>query len=500
MSILEIAVFLVTFAFFVLKIYELIERKIYRIIPFVGVVLIVLNLIIDGYRWQMVPIYGLSLIIATLSAISILYKPIFEFKEVKKSWEIISRISIGLMFLLTLAIPALLPVNDLPKPSGPYDVGTTSYRLVDNSREEKFTEDKNDVREFLVSVWYPADVEKEDKVKTYWDEDNIIGKSFSKNAGLGTFFFSHLSLVKTNSYIDARVSEDKESYPVIIYSHGFNGLNTDNTMLFESLASKGYIVFGINHTYESVGSLFPNGEFIPSDFEYLFESYDSNSKEELILLDAYTEAGDVDVKKDIINQLMTFDNQLTEMVSIRTADAIFLLNEMHSINSEYPIMNSKLDLSNIGMIGYSLGGATTQEVCVSDIRIKACINIDGWPYGELFNTENTINTPYLFIGSETHSDMDKMINSYVYDKLENDAYMIAIKGTEHPNFIDFPYLIKVFGYIGFWGPIDSEILHNIDNDFVLGFFNIYLKNEDVDLEKIANKYNEVTFISKHILD
>lgn len=500
MSILEIAIFFVMFTFFVLKISAVVDKKIIRIIPFVIVILIVLNLTIDGYRWQMVPIYLFSIVVSTLSIISMVYKPIIQFKAMKKVWKIISVISIGLIFLLTLAFPALLPVNDLLEPSGPYDVGTTSYRLVDNSREEIFTEDADDVREFLVSVWYPADVQKEDEVKTYWDEDGTIGKAFSENSGLGSFFFSHLSLVKTNSYIDASVSGEKELYPVIIYSHGFNGQNTDNTMLFESLASEGYIVFAINHTYESVASLFPDGEFISSDFEYLFNNFDSNSEDENTLLDAYNATDDVQEQKDIINQFMTFDDQMTEMVKIRTEDAKFLLDEMDSINSEYPIINSKLDLSNIGMMGYSLGGATTQEVCVSDIRIKSCVNIDGWPYGELFNDGNSINLPFLYINSETQDDMGNDINTYVYDKLESDAYHIIVEGAEHPNFLDFPYLLKNFKYLGFWGPIDPEKLQYIENDFVLGFFNIYLKNEDVDLEEIANNYNEVTFTSKNILD
>lgn len=500
MSVFEVLIFVLIFIVFALKMFEIYNKQMDKIVPFVLMILIGFNLFIDGYRWQMVPIYIVSVVVIVIMILSLFKKSLIQRKAMKKRREIVRVVTLLLLFSFTLMLPSLLPVNNLPSPDGPYSVGITSFRLTDNSREEIFTEDENDVREFLVSVWYPADIDETDSIKSYWDESGFIGKEFSKNSGMGSFFFSHLSLVKTNSYLDAQISNEKESYPIIIYSHGFNGLNTDNTMLFETLASNGYIVFSINHTYESVGSLYPNGDFVASDFEYLNEKFEDNDEQFISLTETFNSTEDIDSQRDIVQQLLSTNNRLIEMIKVRTEDVSFLIDEMLIINQEHPILNSSLDLTHIGMMGYSLGGATATDVCITESRIKSCINIDGWPFGEVFNAENTVDKPFLLIGSERFDDFDKMVDTYIYEKLENDSYIVIIDGAEHPNFLDFPYLLNVFKHLGFWSPIDPLRLEMISEDLIVGFFDKYLKNEDVSIENISNKYEETTFTGKVVLD
>lgn len=47
------------------------------------------------------------------------------------------------------------------------------------------------------------------------------------------------------------LSEEKEKYPVILYSHGLNGFQMESTVLCADLASKGYIVVSVGHPYGS---------------------------------------------------------------------------------------------------------------------------------------------------------------------------------------------------------------------------------------------------------
>src|SRR5579872_5328295 len=44
-----------------------------------------------------------------------------------------------------------------PSLTGPHAVGRTSYRLIDASRPEIFSDDPEDVRELMITVHYPAD-------------------------------------------------------------------------------------------------------------------------------------------------------------------------------------------------------------------------------------------------------------------------------------------------------------------------------------------------------
>ena len=53
--------------------------------------------------------------------------------------------------------------------------------------------------------------------------------------------------------------------PVVIYSHGYTSFPGQNTALLEELASHGYIVYSVQHTYDSSPVAFPNGDVVGMD-------------------------------------------------------------------------------------------------------------------------------------------------------------------------------------------------------------------------------------------
>ena len=198
----------------------------------------------------------------------------------------------------------------------------------------------------------------------------------------------------------------------------------------------------------------------------LYKEYESTSSEEL--------------KKGIIGEILLVDNQSTQTIKIRTEDVIFLLDEMDRINEEEGMFKSKLDMENIGIIGWSFGGATAEEAGIKDSRIKAIVNIDGWPYGELF-AENSINKPFMFIQNGSDDEMEGMIGDLIYSKLENDAYWLKIQDTTHINFWDFPWFLKIYKYIGYWGNLSPETMNDIHQSYTLSFFDKYLKHQNIDI-------------------
>ncbi len=70
--------------------------------------------------------------------------------------------------------------------------------------------------------------------------------------------------VRTNSCLDAPIAEG--AHPVILFSHGYTGAFTDYTFIFEDLASRGYVVASVDHTYEATAVEFPDGRFVKSVF------------------------------------------------------------------------------------------------------------------------------------------------------------------------------------------------------------------------------------------
>ena len=55
-------------------------------------------------------------------------------------------------------------------------------------------------------------------------------------------------------------------HPVVVFTHGYTGTFTDYTYIFEDLASRGYVVASVDHTYEATAVAFPDGRFVHSGF------------------------------------------------------------------------------------------------------------------------------------------------------------------------------------------------------------------------------------------
>jgi hypothetical protein len=370
--------------------------------------------------------------------------------------------------------------------------------MIDYERKEIFTEDPDDFRNLSVTAWYPAETDKGMSVSTYWDKEGVTGKTYSINSGMGTFWYTHLSLVQTNNFEGAPVLPEKGSYPVIIYSPSFYGLNTENTLLFEELASNGYIVFSISHSFETIVSIFPDDQVIPGNLDHISDLFDSHyDKEKQLYLD-YRNTNNHEEKVKLTKQILSVDDLSTQLIKTRKEDIIFLLNKMERLDNDDGLFKGKMDLNRVGIMGWSFGGAAVIEACIAESRFKAGINIDGWPYGALFNSDKTIRQPFMLIRSESKEDMEHIINDMMVEKCENSVYLLDIKDAWHTNFWDFPLFFKIYKYFGYWGPIDPLRLLEINRAYITGFFDKYLKEKNPSLlDGQSDPYPEVTIKVKN---
>jgi predicted dienelactone hydrolase len=462
--------------------------------PLVAGILIPIHLFVDGYRWQMVPIFVFILGLMVVSLIQAWLRPKSDYLIKNRITRGICVVFSSLLLILSATLPLLLPVVDLPEPGGPYAVGTTSFRMVDTDRKEVYTEDPDDYRTLLITVWYPAEIDDGMSANSYWDRGGVMGRAYSMSADMGTFWYNHLSLVKTNSTGDAPISSAEEFYPVVIYSHSFYDLNTENTILFEELASNGYVVFSMSHTFETIGSLYPDGEFVPGDYAHISELFDAHADAEDQLYVEYRQTDDLETRKRLINQILVVDEVSNSLMDTRTRDVLFALDQIEDLNDDDGVFDSRLNLDQIGIVGYSYGGATAIEACLVDGRFKAGINIDGWPYGGHFASGETISQPFMLIQSEVEDEMDGIVGGMVVERVEGPAYHLIIDGAWHSNFWDFPLFFRAYRYLGYWGPIDPVRLSEITGAYIVGFFDKHLKGQDVDLlVRPSELYPEVTF-------
>lgn len=303
-----------------------------NLLPSLTVLLIVIHLVVEKYRWQMVPVYGATLLLFLLSIPRIKKGMQPANKQAPNQILIIFGFLFRLLFFAFIVVlPMLLPVFRLPEPTGPYPIGTTNLHLVDRTRLETFTPHPDDHREFMVKVWFPAQVEPNTRPDAYIEHL--------------PFQFSHLSLVRTHAHRNAPVSGTQTSYPVLIFSHGYIGLVEQNLTQMEELASYGYIVCSIAHTYQSQATVFPDGRVVPVDLT---------------------------LSNNFMQGISSTQAEYNEHLQTWTDDTFFLMDELERIQAgeRQTVLTGKLDMTRLGVFGMSFGGTIAVQVCAVDDRCQ----------------------------------------------------------------------------------------------------------------------------------
>jgi len=143
----------------------------------------------------------------------------------------------------------------LPEPTGPCPVGTTSVCLKDTSRPDPWAAGVN-ARELMISLWYPATSAGGRRARYMTPAESELQLSSRGITGVPP---DTLSSVRTNAAVDATPAGRPRALPLVVLSPGFTSPRSTLTALAEDLASHGYVVAGIDHTYESFATAFPDG-------------------------------------------------------------------------------------------------------------------------------------------------------------------------------------------------------------------------------------------------
>lgn len=228
-------------------------------------------------------------------------------------------------------------INSTPALSRPGKIGTLAMRIVDSGRDDPFLGDGSE-RELMIRFWYPAAASAPCTQADYSSRD--VWAYLSRLSGFP------LPSVKTNSCAEAPVATGV--HPVIVFTHGYTGMFTDCTFLFEDLASRGYVVASVAHTYETTAVEFPDGGLITSRFgSYLAEA-----------------------------SLRDDEQSLRFARTVRLADLKFVLDALQRESVSGRWFAHKLDMSRVGIMGHSLGGEVALASLQRDSRWRAAVLLD----------------------------------------------------------------------------------------------------------------------------
>ena len=356
----------------------------------------------------------------------------------------------------------------LPEPTGPYAVGTVRLLFTDTTRPEIFTDDPDDHREVTVRAWYPANPAPEVPPAPYYEEAGDITRIFNYPA--------YLTDLTTHSYPNVPIADTEDTYPVILFNHGWGEHAVQNTVLMEELASHGYVVLSLAHHYEAKFWTYPDGHvgylnMGSSRFQSLLR--EQSSPDAMRLLQESFEAREVAAQESLFHlMLATLPTLLGESPRHWAADISFVIDELDSLNRSDALFAGRLNLEKLGVMGMSMGGIAAGQVCLADGRIKAAINMDGGLLGDLADTVVTV--PLMYIGSRRYIGYDEVFRAHA----SNDCYTLIIGEADHYDLTDFTLLHRGHMMIG---TVDGERMLKLLNEYTLAFFDFYLKGIDSDI-------------------
>lgn len=325
----------------------------------------------------------------------------------------------------------------LPAPTGPDRVGRDSWSWQDRNRPETITDTPDDYREVPVDVWYPRVGRDETVAAPYLPEFQRV-RAVAGVAGLPNLFGPVWPQIESGQFRSHAAERypivPERKLPIVVFSPGAGTIPIAYTTQLEELASHGYVVFGVAHTYESPVAVFPDGRVITPANAYW----------------ARRRNDDPDA----------FEKAITNFLA---ADVRFVIDKVIEANDERrsPLFG-KVDAARIGVFGHSRGGRVAARVCQLDKRVSACLNEDGnsfWQPFWLDESGASMQQPFMMIDhldpelpSEAFSQMGTTREAYaanraarrqeasekIYNTIAGGSYHVTIStpGISHNSFSD----------------------------------------------------------------
>ncbi len=354
--------------------------------------------------------------------------------------------------LISILFSAVFPVGRLYMVSGPYKVGTASMTYTSEIRRELYGKKYDTARAFNIQFYYPADRTGSRRAPMI-ENSEVVEQGLSKTFGVPRPLTGYLSQLKSNAWYDVGVSELENMYPVVILSHGWKGFKNIHSDTAEQLASEGYIVVSIDHTYGTVGTKMDTGQVRFLNPAALPER--SEDDDFLVYASALvnTYRGDID----------------------ETIDLLYDMNQT-GYNS---ILSGKMDLSRLALIGHSTGGGAAVLSSMKRDNVKAVIGLDAWVEpAKPSEILSGVHVPYMHLKSEAwRGGFNEANLNMLFSSSTDDRWLITLDGTKHTDFTFLSKLSPLSEFLRLCGPNGKEA-HQIQNELTSAFLAYYLKGKN----------------------
>ena len=350
---------------------------------------------------------------------------------------------IGSILVFALAVvPALVfpPYEGLPT-TGEYTVCESHAIMVDTSRTDPFEQDGS-AREIPVWFYYP----------------------------------------------DAPDAEAHQ-FPLVVFSHGAFGYHESNYSLYAELASHGYVVAAVDYPHHSFFTTDTQGETILVDSDYITQAIaaqngDLSDEEEYACTREWMELrmADLGFALDTIEAAVQDGSASGEAWFFESAEQEGLVQEALRL----------ANVEKIGLVGHSMGGATSVGQGRVRPEVGAVVDLDGTMLteyqrdddGTYVYVEEPYPTPLLSIdneehylsGQETGEHGEQYVNTFVLENADVSAHTY-FRGSGHMNFTDLPLFSPALASMLGTGDVDARACIEQTNALVLAWFDEHVKGE-----------------------
>ncbi|KAI1618949.1 PAF acetylhydrolase family protein [Exophiala viscosa] len=335
-------------------------------------------------------------------------------------------VSYILSFFLT---PTINPIVALPRPPGPTNVHITQFALTDESRTDPFAPCCDKPRQLMVSLFQPANCTQ--TIDTPYMPPATAAFYDAQLAVFGipngTFEAFHLQTCPN--------SPANTDFPLLLFSTGAgNSRHLYNTIL-QWVASTGFNIVSIDHTYDADIVEFPDGTVA-------------------------------------LGANISLPANMSTTISVRLADVSFVLDTLSNTTSTKLLDLPALRTKQVGMFGHSLGGATAADAMLNETRIRGGVNMDGTVYGAAVN--ETDRQPFVIFASQQHNQSTDATWAAFWLELKGFKLQLQVNGTAHGSYVDYPILAKVAGLNRKTNPAIEALIGSIDGTTILRILQRYI--------------------------
>lgn len=275
----------------------------------------------------------------------------------------------------------------------------------------------------MVSVWYPATVARGARVPyASAEESRLLLELYAITA------VPPDALTRVRTHARAGAPRLPGRFPLVVLSPGLAFPRWTLTTLGEDLASRGYVVVGVDHTYEGAAVTFPDGR----------------------------------VASCTVCRGGTSGAAIT---AGRALDTSFVLDE---VLARYRTM---IDPRRIAMAGHSIGGASAATTMLADRRVDVGVNLDGSFQPAL---AQNLDRPFLLMSAEDRSPGNRPDWDRTWPHLTDWRRWLHVPEASHSSLSDAAVFVQELGLPS--QPLPGARVVEIMRSYVGAFVDLHLRH------------------------